>query len=138
MRELNKTQSLMMLLGGVLMVVGASLCVLMLWQKVAGWLYLAGAVMFTTMQAIQTYEGKSLAIGRLKRIQSLAGLMLVLAGVSMVDSSIHLFEPLFPDRSSYFTYLYNKWVVALLIGALLEVYTVLRISKEMEEEGPKR
>ena len=82
----------------------------------------------------QTYAGHSTVIKRLKRIQSLADLFFVLAGLSMVDTVFQFFRPLFTDYFSYYTYVYNKWVVLLLIAAALELYTVHRIGTELKHE----
>ena len=38
------------------------------------------------------------------------------------------------ERSAYLTYVYNKWVVFLLIAAILELYTAHRISNELKKQ----
>jgi len=38
---------------------------------------------------------------------------------------------------SYLQYVYNKWVVTLLIAAILQLYTTHRISQELEKEAKK-
>ena len=52
----------------------------------------------------------------------------------MVDTVHGLFIDLFDNRVAYLTYVYNKWVVFLLIAAILELYTVHRISNELKKQ----
>ena len=134
MKKLNKIQTIVFLCGGALMVVGAGCFAFMVWQKIVCWLFLVGAVMFTVMQSAQIYEGHNFSIQRLKRIQGIANILFVLAGISMVDTANFFFESLFHSRIDYIAYLYNKWVVLLLIAAILEIYTTHRISHELTKE----
>ena len=57
--------------------------------------------------------------------------------VALADTAVHFLLPLFKGEGgyiSYITYIYNKWVIALLIAAVLEVYTTHRLSHELEKE----
>lgn len=138
MKQLNRFQSVIFLLGGLLMVVGAG-CFVMMWQqKTVCWLFLVGALMFGTIQASQSYEGNDTAIRRLKRIQNLADLLFVFAAILMVDSAYGFFRPLFSNVIDYINYVFNKWVILLLIAAILEVYTVHRIDHELSKKNIKR
>lgn len=137
MKELTQIQSIIFLVGGAMMVAGAGLYVLLLSQHVACWIFLVGAVLFAMMQAMQLYEGQSLTLRRLKRIQLLADLLFVLSGLLMVDSSYRFLLSAFEGGQgyiNYLTYIYNKWVILLLIASLLEVYTTHRISTELKKE----
>ena len=58
MKRLNKLQSMVFAAGAVLMVVGAAASLLR-WDA-APWLFAAGAVAFTSMQMLQSYEGRDL------------------------------------------------------------------------------
>lgn len=87
------------------------------------------------MQSMQSYEGRNLAIIRLKKIQGFADLFFVLSGINMVDTVYHFFGTLFDNQEAYITYFYNKWVVLLLIAAILELYTTHRISSELKKEN---
>ena len=137
MKKLNKLQSIVFLLGGVLMVVGAA-CFSLLWQQdVVCWVFLAGASMFSTMQLMQTYDGRSFVVQRLKRIMNLADLLFVVAGILMVDTAYQFLRSMFDSYDTYFSWLYNKWVVVLLIAAVLEMYTMHRIDHELGKEDEK-
>jgi len=134
MRELTKSQAVLFLLGGVLMVSGVGSFVFMWHQEVACWVFLAGAMLFSVLQAMQVYEGQSFVIRRLKRLMGLAQLAFVLSGILMVDTVNFFLRPLFSNQLVYIQYVYNKWVVLLLIAAILEVYTSHRISSELKKE----
>ena len=86
------------------------------------------------MQSMQTYEGTDFVVRRLKRIQAVANIFFMLAGILMVDTAYMFFRPLFDSSIAYVDYLYNKWVVLLLIAALLEIYTMHRIDHEMKKD----
>ena len=139
MKALSKLQSVLFCVGGLLMVIGVG-CFVFLWQQtVVCWVYLVGAVLFSTIQSMQLYEGNNLVVRRLKRIMNMADLLFVLAGLLMVDSAWHYLLPLFTRASAdgyylYLQYVFNKWVVLLLIAAILEVYTRHRISSELDKE----
>ncbi|SFG29224.1 hypothetical protein [Prevotella sp. KH2C16] len=138
MKQLNKTQGILFLIGGVLMVAGAGCFVFMWQQKVVCWVFLLGVILFTLMQLMQTYEGSDLVVKRLKRIQAIADILFILSGFLMVDTAYQYLLPLFKsqDGSGYYAYLsyvYNKWVILLLIAALLELYTTHRINYELNK-----
>lgn len=137
MKQLNKWQSLCFMAGGGLMVLGAGAFVLMWMQPVMCWVFMLGALMFASMQLSQTYEGNSLTVGRLKRIQAIADLLFVLAAILMVDHAYGYFRPLFANVEAYLTYIYNKWVILLLVAAVLEVYTVHRLDYELSKQNIK-
>ena len=125
------------------MVVGATAFVLMWHREVACWVFLVGAVVFAVIQSMQIYEGNNTTIRRLKKILNVADLFFVLAAILMVDTCHHFLLPLFRNGGSdgyytYIEYVYNKWVVLLLVAAILEVYATFRISNEMgREDGEK-
>lgn len=134
MKQLNKLQSTLFVIGGVLMVVGAGCYAFMYMKKTACWIYLVGAVLFAFMQVSQTYEGNSFVVKRLKRIMSLADLFFILSGMLMVDSAYQLLRDAFTDYTSYLSLIYNKWVLLLLVAAFLEMYTMHRIASELKKE----
>ena len=75
MKQLNKIQTSIFILGGVLMVIGAGCFAFgyMIYPQLTlytSWLFLLGTVAFSVMQSIQLYEGSSQVVHRLKRIQA--------------------------------------------------------------------
>lgn len=142
MKQLNKIQASIFILGGVLMVIGAACFAFgyMIYPKMVlytSWLFLLGTVSFSVMQAMQLYEGPSQVVHRLKRIQAVADIFFVLSGISMVDTVYAFARNWFSNYETYITYFYNKWVVFLLVAALIELYTTHRISHELKKEECK-
>ncbi len=119
------------------MVIGAGCFALMWQQQICCWVFILGALMFTTMQLLQSYEGSDITIKRLKRIQGLADLLFVMAGILMADHAYGFFRPLFSNPLDYMNYVFNKWVVLLLLAAILEVYTVHRLDHELSKKNIK-
>lgn len=138
MRQLSKAETSLFLLGGILMVVGAGCYVFFILQEVVCFLVLIGSLLFAIMQARQRYEGANITLRRLRRIQFFALACFVCAGAFMVEDCYHIMRPWFAHSiTGYTTYVNifrNNWVVALLIGALLEMYTTHRIGYEMRKE----
>lgn len=134
MKQLTKLQSALFLIGGVLMVVGAGCYAFIFGQQVACWVYLAGALLFASLQVSQTYEGQNTTIKRLKRIMTTADIFFVLSGLLMVDSAYQFLRDSFSDIVTYYNLVYNKWVLLLLVAALLEMYAMHRISAELKKE----
>lgn len=134
MKQLSKFQSTLFLIGGVLMVIGAGCYAFIYAQQVVCWVYLAGALLFASMQVSETYEGNNQAVKRLKRIMTFADIFFVLSGLLMVDSAYMFMRDSFTDIVSYYNLVYNKWVLLLLVAAILEMYTMHRISAELKKE----
>lgn len=123
--------------GGLLMVVGVGCYVFMFATQIVCWIALVGSILFATMQMMQTYDGLNPTIKRLKNILNLADLLFVFAGLLMVDNAYGFFRSLFDNQIDYLTYLYNKWVILLLIAAIVEVYAMYRIDHELKKEQEK-
>ncbi len=142
MRQLSRVQSAFFVAGGVLMVAGMGCFVFIrqqewapaarLWASVA---YLAGAVVFAILQCMQSYHGDDFVLRRLKNIMTMADLLFVIAGVLMIDSCRMFLRPMFSNEIVYFKYLYNKWLVVLLVAVVLELYSVNRISYKLRKGG---
>ena len=84
-------------------------------------------------------EGNNTVVRRLKRIMNIADLLFILSGILMVDTAYNFLLPLFRSAGSagyynYIEYVYNKWVILLLIAGVLEVYSTHRMSSEMRSE----
>lgn len=141
MRQLTKAQSLILLIGSVLMVAGAVMYVLG-FQTVTPWIFAVGAVAFVSMQARQTYLGNSFLIKRLVRIKTLGEVCFLLAALLMIENSYQLLLPLFLRLSEngycqYVTYIHNNWVLLLLVAAILQLYSTHRIASELDKEAKK-
>ena len=132
MRQLNNWQNAIFLAGAVLMVVGAGVSLL-------GWIgapyvYAVGALGFASMQMSQRYEGSSFVIRRLRRIMLISDVLFLISAVLMFASQGNVFHL---DHIVYLQYVYNKWVVTLLIAAVLQLYTTHRIDHELKKEVKK-
>ena len=112
---MKKIQQTIYILGGILLVAGAAL-------YITGWawvpyMYIAGAFMFAAMQMLDRYTGNNFVLRRLRRQQLLGAIALMLAGVLMLVCE------------------HNEWILCLLVGCLVELYTAFRIPQEYEKEG---
>lgn len=134
MKQLSKIQTIVFLVGGILMVIGAGSYVFMFQRAVMSVVFLVGALCFALMQLEQRYDGQNVVIIRLRRIQIIADVQFILSGILMIDSHYMLLKPLFSSYTDYIQYVYNKWIMTLLIAAILEIYTVHRLSSELEKE----
>lgn len=119
------------------MVAGVAGYILFIRREAAAWSYLAGAVAFTIAQTLQAENSENMVLRRLQQLQRLSGLMLVLSGLLMVDDIYLWLLPLFNNYITFVTYVYNKWVLLMLIGALMQLYTTLRIASLKKNEKMK-
>ena len=93
---MNKTYSLIQMVGAVLLLVGAMLQITH-WA-LSPYIYTLGAVLFAYVQVMMgRYDGKNLIIRRLRRQQIIGAALLVFAGVLM------------------FTSKRNEWIVCLTV-----------------------
>ena len=132
MRQLNKIESLIYVAGALLMVAGAAL-------SLFGWsgypyLYCIGAVCYASMQLQQRYEGTNPTIRRLRRLMILSDFLIMLAGLMMFAGRGNVFGL---SQLDYLQYVYHKWVVVLLIAAVIQLYVVHRIDYELKKEAKK-
>jgi phosphatidylglycerophosphate synthase len=142
MKQLNSLQNLIFLAGGALMVIGVALNFFG-FQQVAACLFFLGAVCFGGMQMMQTYEGNNVVIRRLRRIMTLADVLFIVSGLLLLEQNFNFLMPLFQKNGMqgmiyYAQYVvHNNWVLVLFVAALLELYTMHRISSELAEEAKK-
>ena len=132
MRELNKLQTAIFLFGGILMAIGAG-TTLLGWGS-APYIFALGAVGFSSMQMLQRYEGQNFTIRRLRRMMLLSDVLFLIAALLMFASKGNYFGL---SYITYIEYVYNKWVIVLLIAALLQLYSMHRIGSELEKEAKK-
>jgi hypothetical protein len=129
MKQLSKWEAYVMLVGGLLMVVGAGANVL--FCSWAPYVFAPGSLLFVAMQLRQRYEGRDFTIRRLRRIQIISDVLFLVAGLLMIANQSN-FLPL--DQLSYIKYVHNNWVVVLLVAAVLQLYTSHRITNELEKD----
>jgi len=135
MKRLTKIQTIIFAIGSILMVLGAG-CYALLWgQKIVCWVYLVGTLMFATIQISQSYKGKNTTIQRLKKIMATSDIFFILSGILMVDSAYKLLMSFTGNFIVYYQYIYNKWVLLVLVAAVLELYSTHRISYELKKES---
>lgn len=126
MRELNKTESAILVIGAVMMVIGSGANLFaQLW---APYVFAMGTIGFVLMQLKQKYDGDNVAIKRLRRMVIISDVCLLLAAVMMFANMDNLFRL---DAITYIKYVHNNWVVVLMVAAMLQLYTSHRISKEL-------
>ena len=139
MKQLSKTQSIILLIGAVLMVVGAGLYVFGE-HTVAPCAFLPGTLLFAAMQIAQRYEGTDITLRRLRRIMLTGTAFFIVSAVLMLENSYHIVYPLFlksgiDGYNAYLKYIHNNWVVTLLVAAILQLYSTHRISSELQKKG---
>ena len=132
MKELNKLQTAIFLFGGILMAVGAG-TTLLGWGS-APYIFAIGALGFSSIQMQQRYEGQNFTIRRLRRMMLLSDVLFLVAALLMFASKGNF---LGLSYITYIEYVYNKWVIVLLIAALLQLYSMHRIGSELEKEAKK-
>ncbi|MBP3511123.1 MAG: hypothetical protein J6K19_03675 [Prevotella sp.] len=132
MKQLNRIESAIFLLGALMMVAGSGANIFMLsW---APYVFAAGAVAFVLMQLRQRYDGRNITIRRLRR-------MMIFSDVLFLASAVIMFaghgNPFKLNWLVYAKYVHNNWVVTLLVAAMLQMYVTHRISSELEKEAKK-
>lgn len=132
MKQLNKLQSAVMLIGGLLMTAGAILFITH-WNP-SPYLFILGSVLFVGMQFMQRYMGTNIALRRLRQIYVIGGVLILLAGVLMLLN----YQYVYLKWLNYGFYVRNEWVISLFIGALLQLYSSYRIPVEEDKEAKKR
>ncbi len=88
--------------------------------QVYAFVYMCGAVLFALTQFLLRPRCGGVVVRRLVAQQQLAGLFLIAAGVLM------------------FTHYNNEWIAILFCGALMELYTVFRLSRELDNSRSDR
>lgn len=130
MKPLNRLQTILYNVGGLLLLVGAVLPLFPSAQVAAPYVFTLGAALFGSMQAAARYEGRDVTVRRLRRQQMFGATALMAAGLLMFTSLYQIA----PFRGS-------EWQLLLAIGAVLEVYTAFRLPaalKKSEGEWQKK
>ena len=129
MKELSRIQSMVFLLGGVLMVIGAAASMLQ-----TGWspyVFAVGAILYVAMQLQQRYEGHSFVVRRLRRMIIISDVLFLVAALMMFASQSNFFGL---NIVNYLMYVHNNWVVLLMVAAILQIYATHRIDNELSKE----
>ena len=113
---MNKTDNIIAISGAVVLFAG--LIMQFVKFEYAPYIYFAGALMFSGIQAkTGRYYGKNIVLRRLKRQQLIGAMLMVIAGVMMI------------------VWHHNEWILCLSIAAVLELYTAYRIPYEEKKEN---
>ncbi|MBO5186113.1 MAG: hypothetical protein J6B91_03570 [Prevotella sp.] len=132
MKQLNRIENIILLLGAAMMLTGSVASIFLCsW---APYLFAMGAIAFVLMQLRQKYEGRNLVIQRLRRIMIFSDLLFLSSALLMYAGYGNPFKF---DMLTYVKYIHNNWVVTLLVAAVLQLYVVHRISKELNKEAKK-
>ncbi len=110
---MKKLLEILNYVGAIALLVGLVMRVLL--PELYATVYISGAVIFALTQFLLRPRYEGLVMRRLVAQQQLAGLFLVGAGVLM------------------FTHDNNEWIAVLLCGAVIELYSVFRLSHEIEK-----
>ena len=129
MRQLSKTETILFLLGGLLMVVGAGASMFL--QSWASYVFAPGALLFVAMQLRQRYEGSNFTIRRLRHTMIISDVLFLVAALLMFANQSNF---LGLDYLSYIKYVHNNWIVVLLVAAILQLYSSHRIANELEKD----
>ena len=132
--------------GGVLMVFSAALimassffiedpsvCVSI--HDIVPWIFLPATVVYVVIQRMLNTKTDSFILRRLYAIQLLSGVCFIVAALLLIEQYNGFLLPLVVNEmNSYYNYLrfvHNNWVVMMLVGALLQLYSTHRISNEV-------
>ena len=129
MKQLSKVENIIFLVGGLLMVIGAGTS-LLAWGA-APYIFALGALCFTAMQMKQRYDGQNVTIRRLRRMMLISDVLFLVSALLMFASMGNVFGL---SHIDYITYIYNKWVLTLLVAAILQLYSTHRIDSELAKE----
>jgi len=132
--QTNQANNYLYGIAAAFMIIGAVVFALRLLPAAGSIVYTLGAVAFTIAQIRNGYHGTSLTLHRLRSIQILACIVLIVAGLFMLQDTFRLL-PI--PWQWHVRYVHNNWVVLLLIGAVLQLYTAYRMQNEEEKEVKK-
>ena len=128
MRQLTKTETALLLAGGLLMVAGSGAYILL--QAWAPYVFALGALAFAAMQMRQRYDGNNVTVRRLRRMLLLSDVLFLASALLMLTNQNN---PLGLDYMTYVKYVHNNWIVVLLVAAILQLYASHRIANELEK-----
>ena len=136
MKQLSSLQQIVMAVGAFMMVVGVGCYVFGVLQQVFSVVFFLGAVAFASIQMIQASSDGSegITLRRLKRIMMIGDICFIVAGLLMLENAYVVLYRYLP-LDVWLRYCWNNWVIALLVAAILEIYTSHRISYELKKNN---
>ena len=136
MKELSSQQQIVMAVGAFMMVVGVGCFVFGVLQQVFSVVFFLGAVAFASIQMIQASSdgSENITLRRLKRIMMIGDICFIVAGLLMLENAYVVLYRYLP-LDVWLRYCWNNWVIALLVAAILEIYTSHRISYELKKNN---
>ena len=99
MRQLSRVESIIFLLGGLLMVIGAGTS-LLAWGA-APYLFALGALCFAAMQMKQRYDGQNVTIRRLRRMMLISDVLFLVSALLMFASQRNVLRICFKMRKFF-------------------------------------
>lgn len=148
MEKINNLYGILMTVGGAVMVTCAGLVmassllienpyVNVLIHKAVPWAFLLGSLLYVVCQRKLNARPQNFVQRRLQTIQLLSGLCFIASSLLMIEQYWGFLLPLVvSEMNSYHNYLrivYNNWVLIMLVGALLQLYSTNRLSHEMRK-----
>ena len=136
MKQLSSQQQIVMAVGDFMMVVGVGCFVFGVLQQVFSVVFFLGAVAFASIQMIQASSdgSENITLRRLKRIMMIGDICFIVAGLLMLENAYVVLYRYLP-LDVWLRYCWNNWVIALLVAAILEIYTSHRISYELKKNN---
>lgn len=139
MKRLSFLQSALFAFGALLMVIGSGLVVFRTMVPTGTIVFAIGAFLFAGIQMMQGYKGTNFTIKRLRRIIVFSDICIIVAALLMIETNYQIIKPYVATTidgyNMWIRVVYNNWGIALLIGALLQMYGTHRISSELKKEN---
>lgn len=120
MKELNRWQNTLFAAGAVLLLLGFVQRLFGILAEYSCWVIVVGAVLYASMQMLQSYDGDNFVAKRLRRQQIFSDfLFLLMAGLMVMQDN-----GWGPEWTKG-----NAWIIPFAIATLLQLYTAFRLPK---------
>ena len=137
-KQMTKIQNYIFLAGAIMMVIGVGCKIFGFMPEIMTIVFVLGCISFALIQMSQTYDGNNFTIRRLRKIMIFGDVCFIISGLLMLEDTFHLIFPYMATSidgyNNYVHYIHHNWVVALLVGAILELYSTHRMSYEFRKE----
>lgn len=135
---MTKIQNYIFLAGAIMMVIGVGCKIFGFMPEIMTIVFVLGCISFALIQMSQTYDGNNFTVRRLRKIMIFGDVCFIISGLLMLEDTFHLIFPYIATSidgyNNYVHYIHHNWVVALLVGAILELYSTHRMSYEFRKE----